>query len=67
MPAGVPSALTAFVASIREQALAMAPAQGAPPPAADLAKLRAKVGKDLDTLEDLLEAFLLYPPPPDGA
>ncbi|WP_438011801.1 hypothetical protein WME89_26065 [Sorangium sp. So ce321] len=57
-------ALARVLAAIRARAAAMFPAAGPPPPPAALAKLGAEMGKDLDALEDLLEALQLFPARP---
>lgn len=71
MPPAIPdparTALMVFVSGIRARAAGMFPAGAPPLPPKELAARGAELARDLDKLEDLLEAFLLFPPPPDGA
>jgi hypothetical protein len=54
-------AIVQLLGAIRARAAKMAPATGPPPPAGALQSLGGAMGKDLDDLEDLLEALQLFP------
>jgi hypothetical protein len=53
-------AIAQLLGSIRARAAKMAPATGPPPPPSALAASATDMGKDLDALEDLLEALQLF-------
>ena len=52
--------LAQILRNVRVRAAAMSPATGPSPAPAVLAKAGLDMAKDLDTLEDLLEAFQLF-------
>jgi hypothetical protein len=60
----LPPGLLQLVAGVRASAEALSPAALPCPMPEDLPKRREDLGKDLDALEDILEAFVLFGPPP---
>jgi len=60
----LPPGLGELVAKIRLEAETMFPAGAPSRPPKELAALGKDLGKELDDLEDILEAFLLFGSPP---
>ncbi len=60
----LPVGLREYVAGIRTKAAAMFPPNAESKLPKELAALAGDLNKDLDTLEDILEAFVLFPSPP---